>query len=153
MADQRIIRVSFGCRDMPYLDCLVKRSRCKKIRVFWIQTHIHNVVFVVVIRVDFFPIFFPIPQFDRQIIWTRKYIRKSCVNYEAPNVILMSLNFFNKLGGVVVKDVHVSIICSNHNPLLFDQKSSTSDGSFKNFKLLNAGLWVNEDLHEYWSQK
>ena len=68
MSNQRIVSISLLVSDCPYLNGLIQRGRGKHGGVFGVDSHLHDVVVVILVGVNLLPALIPIEQLDRLII-------------------------------------------------------------------------------------
>ena len=108
--NQRIVCSSFLCSYSPDLDSLIERSTSEHLWVFRVDSNLHDIVIVVFIRVDSFPLLVPIKELDGLIIRTTEHIRHLGMYCNVSNEVSMLFNGLELFTSVIVEDSKLVIV-------------------------------------------
>jgi len=103
--------------DCPDFDFLVQRGRSEHRGILRIDSKLHYVVVVVLVRVNYLPVFIPVVHFDRVVIGTGEHVRLRRVYHNVSNVVSMLIYHLYFLGSVVVENPNFVVICTHNKPL------------------------------------
>lgn len=95
----------------------VKRCTCKSVSILWIESNLHDIVWMPLKDLSAHPPFVPVPKLYQHVIRWWQHIWKSWMDCYTSDVISMSLKNFNFVHGIVVVDTNEHIICTGNNPL------------------------------------
>ena len=148
MTYQRVVGSCLLRSHCPDLDSLVQRSTSEHGGVLGVDSHLHDVVLVVVVAIDLCPLLVPIKELDRLIIRTRQHVRQLRMHCDRPDKVSMLLNDLQFLTGVVVEHAQFSIVCAHYDPLLASDELGAAHRSIRYFEGTNLSLLiVVEDGH------
>lgn len=150
MTHQTEIGIAFRRGDGPYFDWSIKRSRGEHVRILWINTQLHNIVFMVIVGIDSLPILVPIIHQDPVVIATAHDIWQRRMNNQMSDEVgVLSRNGFQLFTRIIVIHPDFRVIWANDDPLLPGYELGTSDWrirDFKGFHLALAIIVVNDDV-------
>jgi len=112
-----VIGCCFLGSDRPDFDFLVQRGRSEHRWILRIDSKLHDVVVMVLVRVNLLPVFIPVKHFDSVIIGTGEHVRLRWVYDNMSDVVSMLLDCLYFLGSVVVENANFVVIRAYNNPL------------------------------------
>ncbi len=124
----------------PNLDSSIERSTRKHVWVLGIDSHLHNVMFMILVRINLLPILVPIYQLDCLIIRATYNIWKCRMDCKVSNEVSVLINYLQFFTCVVVVYTNLCIISSDNDPLLSRDELSASHWSIGNFE--GSHLWL-----------
>lgn len=142
VTNQWIVCTLFLCWNCPNFYSFIKRGTSEHLSIFRIDSNLHDIVIMVLIRIDFLPFLIPIKQFNGLIIRATENIRKSGVNCDASYEVNMLFYSYQFLLGIVIEHSQFVVIRSYYYPLLSWDKFSTSNRGLSDFKGPNLGLLI-----------
>lgn len=142
VAYQRVIRIRLLVRHCPDLDGLVEGSRGKHRGVFGVDGDLHDVVFVVLVRVDLLKVFVPVEEFNGLVIGTREDVGQLGMDGKVPDEVGVVVDDFEFLGSVVVVHPDLGIVCPHNNPLLPRHKLRAPNWRISHLKGPNLSLLI-----------
>lgn len=139
-------RVGVWGAQTPDLNGSIQTSGCECVCILGVDRQAHYVVAVSLKHLNAFPVLLPIPQFDCHVIRCGKNERLSGVDCDRTNVVGVSLEGRDLLGGVIVVDAQLEVIRSANNPVLAGNEATGSYGDIGELECFNYGLSENEGL-------
>jgi hypothetical protein len=84
-----------GRRYCPNLHSSIQGRRGKHVQIFWVDAQLHNIVLMVIVLIDTFPVLVPIKLEDLVIITTTQNVREGGMyNYMPDEVGVLAIYRF-----------------------------------------------------------
>jgi len=128
--------------DCPDFDFLVQRGRSEHRGILRIDGKLHYVVVVVLVRVNYLPVFIPVVHFDRVVIGTGEHVGLRGVHHDVSNVVSMLLYRLYFFCSVVVENPNFVVICAHYKPLFTCYKFCAPYRRVSNIKSSHRSLGI-----------
>jgi hypothetical protein len=84
---QAKVGVVLSCRHCPNFNGSIERCRCKHISIFGVDAELHDIMLVVIERIDLIPVVLPAIHHNPVIVTTTKHVWESWMHHDVTDEI------------------------------------------------------------------
>lgn len=118
----------------PDFDCPVQTCGCKRVGILRIDGQPHHIVAMTLIDLNALPTLLPVPEFDCHVIGGGENERLGRMDHDRTDIIWVSFEGRDLLGGVVVVDTELEVVRTANNPVLAGDETAGSYGDIGKLK-------------------